>query len=111
DLAVRRKSGRARLAAVGGLRPSLRWPLRRASRSGRSDVQLRPDQDRDGARRWTVACARSRIAHTDAVGSRELAVVQQPLVRVASRTVCGAEVSVGTLRLSCVSGDFETAGT
>ena len=29
---------------------------------------------------------------------------------VASRTVCGAEVSVGTHRLSCVSGDFETAG-
>ena len=56
--AVRQKSSRARVAAVGGLRPSLRWPLRRVSRSGRSDVQLRPDQDpRDGARRWTVACA------------------------------------------------------
>jgi dTDP-4-amino-4,6-dideoxygalactose transaminase len=28
-----------------------------ASRSGRRDVQLRPDQDRDGARRWTAARA------------------------------------------------------
>jgi len=38
-------------------------------------------------------------------------VVQHPLVRVASRTVCGADVSVGTHRLWCVYDDFETAGT
>jgi hypothetical protein len=75
------------------------------------DVQLRPDQDRDGARRWAVACARSRIARTDALGSRDMAVVQHPFVRVASRTLCGAEVDVGTHRLSGVYGDFETAGT